>query len=41
MLAAIETGRGFYLDVALAWAVLCLVAALALAKHLEGRGLDE
>jgi len=40
-LLAVETGRGFYLTVAIAWALLSFIAAVALAKFLEGKGFDE
>ncbi len=33
--------RGFFMDVALIWALLSFVASLAFAKILEGRRLDE
>jgi multicomponent Na+:H+ antiporter subunit F len=41
VLAGLAAGRAFYFDVALVWAVLCFVGTLALAKHLEGKYLDE
>ncbi len=37
----IITGQGFYLNVAIAWALLAFIGTLALAKFLEGRGFDE
>lgn len=37
----IVTGKDFYLNVAIAWALLAFIGTLALAKYLEGRGLDE
>lgn len=40
-LLSIPTGRGWYLDIALAWALQSFIGALALAKYLEGRGFDE
>ena len=35
------TGQDFYLNVAIAWALLAFIGTLALAKYLEGRGFDE
>jgi multicomponent Na+:H+ antiporter subunit F len=35
------TGRDYYLNVAIAWALLSFIGTLALAKYLEGRGFDE
>jgi len=40
-LLAISTGRGWYIDIAIAWALQSFIGALALAKYLEGRGFDE
>ena len=40
-LMTIVTGRGFYMNVAITWALVSFVGTLALAKHLEGRGFDE
>ena len=40
-LMALVTGRDFYLNLALAWALLSFIGTLALAKYLEGRGFDE
>ena len=37
----IVTGQDFYLNIAIAWALLSFIATLALAKYLEGRGFDE
>ncbi len=34
-------GQGFFMDIALIWALLSFVASLAFAKILEGRGLDD
>ncbi|MCL5409025.1 MAG: monovalent cation/H+ antiporter complex subunit F [Candidatus Omnitrophica bacterium] len=36
-----KTGDGFYLIVAIAWALLSFIGALALAKFLEDKGFDE
>jgi len=38
---SIPTGRDWYIDIAIAWALQSFIAALALAKYLEGRGFDE
>ncbi|MCK5241720.1 hypothetical protein KAR34_04640 [bacterium] len=38
---SITTGKDYYLNIAIAWALLSFIATLALAKHLEGRGYDE
>lgn len=38
---AAATGHGWYVDIAIAWALLSFIAALALAKHLEGRAYDD
>ncbi|MBD3349517.1 MAG: cation:proton antiporter [Candidatus Eisenbacteria bacterium] len=35
------TGKDYYLNVAIAWALLAFIGTLALAKYLEGRGFDE
>jgi len=40
-LLSILTGKDFYLNVAIAWALLSFIGTIALAKHLEGRGFDE
>jgi len=40
-LLAIETGKSFYLTVAIAWALLSFIGSVALAKFLEGKGFDE
>jgi multicomponent Na+:H+ antiporter subunit F len=37
----IVTGRDWYLNIAIAWALLSFIGTLALAKYLEGRGFDE
>ena len=37
----IITGQDFYLNIAIAWALLAFIGTLALAKYLEGRGFDE
>ncbi|MFH1479414.1 MAG: monovalent cation/H+ antiporter complex subunit F [Candidatus Omnitrophota bacterium] len=35
------TGRGWYIDIAIAWALQSFIATLALAKFLEGKSLDD
>ena len=40
-LLALVTGRDFYLNIALAWALLSFIGTIALAKFLEGRNFDE
>lgn len=38
---SLATGRTWYIDIAIAWALQSFIGALALAKYLEGRGFDE
>lgn len=38
---AITTGRSWYVDIGIAWALQSFISTLALAKHLEGRTLDD
>ena len=38
---SVVTGKDFYLNIALAWALLSFIGTLALAKFLEGRNFDE
>ena len=40
-LMTVITGQGFYMNVAITWALLSFIGTIALAKHLEGRGFDE
>ncbi len=40
-LLSIMTGKDYFLNVAIAWALLSFIGTLALAKHLEGKGFDE
>ena len=40
-LFAIVTGRDYYINVGIAWAMLSFIGSIALAKHLEGKGFDE
>jgi len=41
VLIALLSGRGYYMTLALAWALLAFIATVGLSKYLEGRGLDE
>ncbi|NQT86192.1 cation:proton antiporter [bacterium] len=38
---ALVTGQEFYMNIALAWALLSFIGTVALAKYLEGRSYDE
>jgi multicomponent Na+:H+ antiporter subunit F len=37
----IPTGRDWYIDIGIAWALQSFISILALAKYLEGRNFDE
>ena len=37
----ITTGRSWYIDIGIAWALQSFIGTLALSKYLEGRGFDE
>ncbi len=37
----IFTGKDWYIDIAIAWALQSFIGTLALAKYLEGRNFDE
>ena len=37
----IPTGRSWYIDIGIAWALQSFVSTLALSKYLEGKDLDE
>jgi multicomponent Na+:H+ antiporter subunit F len=37
----ISTGRSWYIDIAIAWALQSFIATLALAKFLEGKNFDD
>ncbi len=37
----IPTGRDWYIDIGIAWALQSFISILALGKYLEGRRLDE
>ena len=38
---SISTGRSWYIDIGIAWALQSFISTLALAKYLEGRDFDE
>lgn len=38
---SLATGRTWYLDIGIAWALQSFISTLALSKYLEGRSLDE
>ncbi|MDD5423104.1 MAG: cation:proton antiporter [Candidatus Omnitrophota bacterium] len=38
---SIPTGRDWYIDVGIAWALQSFIGIMALAKYLEGKDLDE
>jgi multicomponent Na+:H+ antiporter subunit F len=38
---AIPTGRSWYIDIGIAWALQSFISTLALSKYLEGKGFDE
>ena len=38
---SISTGRGWYIDIGIAWALQSFISTLALAKFCEGRDFDE
>jgi len=40
-LYALQTEKDFYLNIAIAWALLSFVGTIALAKYLEGKPFDE
>jgi len=37
----LETGKDYFMNIGISWAILSFVGAIALAKHLEGKGFDE
>ena len=37
----ISTGRSWYMDIGIAWALQSFIGTLALAKYLEGKGFEE
>ena len=40
-LLTIATGRSWYIDIGIAWALQSFISTLALSKYLEGKGFDE
>lgn len=38
---AIITGKDYFMNIAIVWALLSYIGTIALAKYLEGRGFDE
>jgi multicomponent Na+:H+ antiporter subunit F len=38
---SIPTGRTWYIDIGIAWALQSFIGTIALAKYIEGRNLDE
>ncbi|MBW2472367.1 MAG: cation:proton antiporter [Deltaproteobacteria bacterium] len=40
-LMSMRTGKDYYLNIALAWALLSFIGTIALAKFLEGRNFDD
>ena len=41
VMMSVKTGKSYYLTIGIAWAMLSFIGAIALAKHLEGKGFDE
>jgi multicomponent Na+:H+ antiporter subunit F len=37
----LQRGRDFYMNIAMAWALVSFIGTIALAKYLEGRTFDE
>jgi len=40
-LFVVYTGRTYFMDIGIAWALLGFIGALTLAKYLEGKNFDE
>ncbi len=40
-LFSLITGKDYYMNIALAWALIAFIGTIALAKFLEGRSYDE
>lgn len=38
---SISTGRSWYIDIGIAWALQSFISTLAFSKYLEGKGFDE
>lgn len=41
VITGVSTGRTWYIDIAIAWALQSFIATLALAKFLEGKSFDD
>ena len=41
VIIGISTGRSWYIDIAIAWALQSFIGTLALAKFLEGKAFDD
>lgn len=41
VILGVATGRDWYIDIGIAWALQSFIGTLALAKYLEGRNFDE
>jgi multicomponent Na+:H+ antiporter subunit F len=41
VILSIPTGRDWYIDIGIAWALQSFIGTIALAKYLEGRDFDE
>ncbi len=41
VILSIPTGRSWYVDIGIAWALQSFIGSLALAKYLEGKSFDE
>ena len=41
VLLTVTTGRNWYIDIGIAWALQSFISTLALSKYLEGRDFDE
>ena len=40
-MVSLAWGQDFYMNIAIAWALISFIGTIALAKYLEGRALDE
>lgn len=38
---SVSTGRSWYIDIGIAWALQSFISTLAISKYLEGKGFDE
>lgn len=41
VILGVATGRDWYMDIAIAWALQSFISTLAFAKYLEGKNFDE